>query len=798
MSQLTGVCSPPRRRNPPRLNHNHSCSHSPQVLTPSALALPPAKRVTRSTAALLHPSRAVQGSSENNFSGPDLDEDSDNSTADLADDETFRRPRQSRRSTTTQKTIASTRERRHRNPHFSSSRAHTPTRASTGPGRRSVPSTTFATVISRKKRPFPSPKKASVCPQLAWPSSAVIPPWQDLEWTILVQIFEYASYPLDQKSNIRWLLSAGLSCKAFVEPALKALYKSAMPQLISANMSNKYASLLRKLAAEPDAALQRQDHRRTMIESLVVEVSSLPHSQNPNFDIAELVSVLPSLSHIELFHEFDLPPYRKLDSKAKKWTYTDELIDALRTAGDTKGALRLKSWTWSERLMTPSLVGQMQQIHGFATFSQLRKLALVNFQVPSLQALKEKDINDPAVLARDNDYISLVAVSLNSVENLQHLVLESSTVVDGQFLSLLPKTIKRLEIKNCWEVTADMLADYLATHGTKMQHLTLHNNQSLSLSFLPLLGESCPELRELHMDLLTYSHHEFYNDSSPIYDQLLTINDIPVWPKKLEAIELEQLAKWDAETADMFFQSFVDQALDLPHLRHLAVKAMLDVPWRQRSEFRDKWVRKLKRVFLRKAQKPRAYHSLIQWPLSGDGHPADRQGQLVKKDQDDETMPPRRSTRRSIAPIAFVPVSRSAAGKGPRNTRKRKHSLTVTTRDLRRPNKRANLSYRDPDTDEDLGLDDSGSENKPKQQQEDGEGASPALSSPAASPSSLMGTELFLQGLCDVVNIRFDNQKPREFQWGAEDFLDEDVSESHDAEWTSDRELEEDSDAMAW
>lgn len=557
------------------------------------------------------------------------------------------------------------------------------------------------------------------------------------------------------------------------------------------NMGNKYAALIRQLAAEPEAALARLDHRRTMVESLVVEVSSLPHSQNRNFDIAELILSLPRLSNVELFHDFDLPPYRKLDWKTKKWTYSPELIDALRVAGDAEGAPRLKSWTWSERLMTPSLVEDMQQIHGWAIFSQLRKVAFVNFQVPSLKDLKDKDLNDHAVFEKDKDYISLVAASLSSVTNLKHLVLESSTVVDGQFLSVLPKTIEHLEIVNCWEVTAEMLSEYLVTHGHTLRQLTLHNNQSLSLSFLPLLGGHCPELRKLSMDLLTYSHLEFYNNSGPIYDELLTISDVPAWPKKLEAIELEQLAKWDAETAEMFFQSFVDQAPDLPHLRHLAVKAMLDVPWRQRSEFRDKWVRKLKKVFLHKTNRPRPYHSLIQWPLSEGGQPVQKEVHRIKVEEEAEISMPRRSSRTRCAPHSFTPAPPLVANKDTENLRKRKRSSIAATRDLRH-SKRANLSYRDPDTDEDLVLEESSSDDEPQHTK------TSSLSSPPASPSSSAEEETFIHGLCDVVNVRFDNQKPREFQWGAEDFLDEQSSESNDAEWTSDRDLEDDSEAMAW
>lgn len=787
MTRYAGVVTPPRR------NPRRSAAANTRHDAPSLRSTAPNGRVTRSSArgSDRGPTRLPTHATGGNDSGSDVHGDdmgagsgsgsgSDSDSEDelsLTADASFTQRRQPRRL----QTIASTRERRQ------------------GVGQASSRSSRAFTVVERPGRKDPvTPKKnqktashrkqSPVRPQPDWPTSNVIPPWQQLEWTVLVQIFEYASYPLDSRSNIRWLLSAGLTCKTFLHPALKALYKCPMPQIISTTMGTKFANLMRALASDADAALARQDYRRTMVESLVVEVSSLPiHSQTRNFDVAELIMFLPSLSYVELFHEFDLPPYRKLDLKSKKWTYSPELLSAMKAAGDGQTGLRLKSWKWSERMMTPDLLEHLQTIHAWKTFSQLREVSFVNFQVPSLK--EQKDWNLPEVIEEDKAYINLVASSLSSITNLKHLVVESSTLVDGQFLSLLPKSIEYLEIINCWEVTADTLSEYLVTHGRQLRGLTLHHNQSLNLTFLPLLGKHCPELRELSIDLLTYSHHEYYKDSDPMYETLLTVSDVPAWPKTIEVIEIEQMAKWDVATAEVFFNSFVDQAADLPKLRRIYIKAMLDVPWRQRSEFRDKWVRKLKRVFLRKAARPRSYHSLIQWPLSGGGQ-AVQQVEPSKADAGDEASPPRRSTRIASHIATSVPIL--AANEAPQNTRKRKRMLTSTTRDLRQ-RKRADLSYRDPDTDEDLDLD--GSEES--EEEADQEGTSP-LSSPPASPSPPSEDEVFVHGLCDVVNIRFDNQKPREFQWGVEDFLDDDTHDLDDAEWTADREVDDDDDNYAW
>ncbi|KUI59929.1 hypothetical protein VP1G_07137 [Cytospora mali] len=623
-----------------------------------------------------------------------------------------------------------------------------------------------------------------------WPTSKVIPPWQKLEWTLLVQIFEYASYPLDSKANVRWLLSAGLTCKSFLGPALKALYRCPPPlPIVSTNMANKFAALIHHLTATSAAALAREDHRRTMVESLVISVASLSPSQVRVFDIAELILSLPRLSHLELYHEFDLPPYRQLDFKAKKWTYSQGLLDALKVAGEAESAVRLKSWKWSERMIERDVLPAegLKNIHEWLTFSQLRKVSFVNFQVPSLR--ESKDPDDPEVFEADKNYISYISESLKPLANLKHLSMESSTVVDGQFLSLLPKTIEQLEIVNCWELNAEMLSEYLITHGRNIRRLILHHNQSLNLEFLPSLGTSCPQLRELSMDLNYFKHHEYYRDSDPNYDRLLTASDIPSWPKTIEIMDLEQLANWDAATAEMFFQSIVDQAPEMPNLRCLAVKAMLDVPWRQRCEFRDKWVGKLRRVFLRKQTKPRSYHSLIQWSslrqeITGQDEPQPKAKDAESTEVSTTVVPARRSTR-----IAYnVAPPPPAKGKQVDSKRKRRRSATLT-RDLRRP-KRANISYRDPDTDEDLELE--GSEESEEEKSQD--------PSPPSTPpeSSYSPDEPFIHGLCDIVNIRFDNQKPVEIQYSAEDFLDEENHESEDDDWTSDREIDDDSDVYAW
>lgn len=50
--------------------------------------------------------------------------------------------------------------------------------------------------------------------------------------------------------------------------------------------------------------------------------------------------------------------------------------------------------------------------------------------------------------------------------------------------------------------------------------------------------------------------------------------------------------------------------------------------------------------------------------------------------------------------------------------------------------------------------------------------------------------EKFVQGLCDVVDIRIDNQRPREEQLNESHFMDSEAS--GDEEWTEGAEVEDD------
>ncbi|KJR87363.1 uncharacterized protein SPSK_01462 [Sporothrix schenckii 1099-18] len=629
------------------------------------------------------------------------------------------------------------------------------------------------------------------------------PPWSTLPYLVLSSIFSYGAAPLDNITSVRWLLAASRTCRGFTEPALRALYES--PPMLTMNMAH---NLVDHLAKDPSTTLF--DYRQK-VKALKIDVGSLASRvyKGRHLDIPRLVSYCPRLVDLDLYHYKDMPPYRE-QTENLRWTYPDGLFEALgavqpamtNTTVDSSGhgdpqeegssasmaplaqaavptAIRLKSWRWNQRLMGRDLdLDRVRTLHLSPTFAGLCKISLVNYQRPSLNA---RNAEDPEVIEADRQQAVDFAGLLNALPNLTHLAVESSTAANDLILPLLPKTLQHLELVNCWDVTADQFAEYLVTHGQELRQLTLHYNQSLSLSFLSVLGTACPQLQALRMNLTYYSHHAFYNDSNPMYDTLLTADEVPAWPASIEVIELEHLRKWEPAAAEVFFQSLVDSAPHVPQLRVLAIKAMLDIPWRQRCEMRDRWEATLDRVFKRRTTAPEPASSLAYY-TKPQKHVSPRS---KAKARHSDAEPSRRSHR--IATHVSNPSSRASS----------------TTRGLRHMAPTGRMSYREPDTDEDIPSSDEDDEDKDESVgkhtwDEKGKGVEQAsrensdhetdkmdISGGEGSSSGLKRTRPFVHGMCDVVDIRIDNQKPGEIQYRMVDFLDSDDSNSDD-EWTGD------------
>lgn len=571
------------------------------------------------------------------------------------------------------------------------------------------------------------------------PRDDFIPDWQgSLPHLVWVQILTYASLaPGPFHVDTTCLLRIGRLCKATLDPAISVLYRS--PPVSS---DQKLMGLITLLRRPPSRLMFNY---RARIRSLHLDLSVLSLAPNTYGSAQNLIQNLPQLSDVAIVHPLDRPPYRELDATIR-WQYPEDLFRGLEVAEDASEALldkttpaRLTSWVWNERFLKRGAfvedLTSIGQIHLGPGFNTLRSIRFVNFQIPSVRAggpVRKSEAAIATLEAKDDEHTRQLADALAALPYLTHLAFESSTSAGPELLPLLPRNLKHFELINCWEITSDAFSSFLATHGYSMESLVLHSNQALSLAFFTTLGHSCPRLTELRMNLLYYRHHESLNDSDPFYDHLLLEHQVPDWPTKLQILDMDHLRGWSAEAANMFFQSLLDNAASLRDLRHMSIRAMINIPWRERSGIRQGWQDKLTKVFLRPFIPPTRFTSLRQRGERGAA----------------------KARASSSTGTAFAAPSR-------RSNRLMAESSNQTPSSLRSSGRAAGTQMSEADR--------------------------PGQSGP--SDEVLNDQQQAADGLCDVVEIIIDNQKPREQQFGMDDFLDEmDTSASDDdADWKGGR-----------
>jgi len=620
--------------------------------------------------------------------------------------------------------------------------------------------------------------------------SGIVPLWQTLPYHILLQIFKYAAYPLydvrsfQSSSSPSWLLRMARLCRNFTEPALTALYCS--PPLVPMVQAHRLVDVLR---ADPTTMAFGY---RQKIESLHIDVGQVVAyslAGSGHLDLRDLVKDLPRLVDLELYHQLDMSPYRDLDAHIK-WTYPESLFDALEyvdpsadpNRGDKTSICKLKSWRWSSRLAGKRWsIENIQQIHLRPSFLDLRKIAFVNYQVPVL-GKGEEDPNHEKILAE----------SLRPLKNLEHLIFESSTLLNHKLLPLLPRNLRHLELINCWEVVADDFAEFLVTHGSQLRRLTLNHNQSLSLAFLPVLGSACPHLQVLKMNLTYYNLHATYRDSQPFYNELLLADQVPHWPTTLQILDLTQMRKWETDAAEMFFQSLLDSAATLPDLRKLNLQCILNIGWRDRAAFREKWYESLARAFKRVSDAPREITTMRS---RNELAPQPEPEAEIKE----AATPPRK--RLVIEIDAHRPSSSSSASVHSPARRSQRTAAQA----------KAGLYAESPetsDTEPDYQLP---SDSFPRPPRSNGLARELAIlkqtagmDSPPDAPSSPIAIDSdsdsdepiimsvkrkdkgkgkakeVVQGMCEIVEVRIDNLRPMENQATEADFLDEEPSGDED------------------
>src|SRR5947207_16011754 len=110
----------------------------------------------------------------------------------------------------------------------------------------------------------------------------------------------------------------------------------------------------------------------------------------------------------------------------------------------------------------------------------------------------------------------------------------------------------------------------------------------------------------------------------------------------------------------MFFTSLVTSAGTLPHLRRLILKGILKTGWRDRANFRDRWIRRLERVFLRRSTPPNPHMCSFSSFAAHQAYLADltRNTQLASSDSSlsssqEGDSPPHLQSRRRTAVISI-------------------------------------------------------------------------------------------------------------------------------------------------
>ncbi|RAL02423.1 uncharacterized protein BO80DRAFT_352385 [Aspergillus ibericus CBS 121593] len=543
--------------------------------------------------------------------------------------------------------------------------------------------------------------------------SGVIPPWQTLPYHILLDIFVRASNPLiDEKtanrhSSVQWLVNVALLCRAFHEPALAALYHC--PPLIPASKSHGLLQLL----AKPQDTLST--NYASKVKELHVDVENLLfYKSGPTlgyFELPRLIERTPQVKTLRLYHKDDyimgVPPWLKPRSK---WVYPDSLFTSL-----VSSSIQLRCWQWNSRFIeTRKLLPLMLEKHLQPAFHGLHELQL--FQITS----EDAEVNEVAQCSDENEVV--LATALRELPELRRLEFVECSIVNEYLLPNLPTGLTSLTLNNCDEVTAVNLSSFLASHGHNLKALDLSHNRHLSLSFIASLAKSCQMLERFRMDISMHDGSS-YHDVEPHFQDLLDPSaGVPTWPPTLREIELIQLRKWDDTMAEIFFGSLIDAAPELRNLRRLVISAILKIGWRDRATFREKWIGKLEKTFLRRSNPPN---------------------------------PNLRSIPRALPqPDPFHRAQNILSDENHTHSDTQQSGLSTPSK-----RKSARLAQRK------------------FSEIEDDEAMKAAKRGSQEANDSLLGA---IQGMCDVVMVRIDNQRPTETQFNEEDFLDEELSGDED------------------
>lgn len=303
------------------------------------------------------------------------------------------------------------------------------------------------------------------------PASRTIPPWQNLEYQILLQIFKYAAYPLyvgasHARPTIQWLLDVSLLSKSFRAAALAALLHS--PPVYPAERAHGLLHLLRR---DQD---QLSTNYRSKIREINVEARNLLMKKS-GVVLQELVGRLtPLLSVLNIYHNFDLirptTESRRLTSK-KNWAYPLDLFETLDDAD-----IRLRGFSWNGRFPdTKHVLERMPSLHQRPCLNSLQSLSLLNLTLPEKTSDAEGE--------------DLLITALSSLPELEQLAFENCAMLNETLLGRLPDKLRRLTVTTCANFTSHGLGAFLQLHGHELRGLYLRGNQAMDLGYVCCLHD---------------------------------------------------------------------------------------------------------------------------------------------------------------------------------------------------------------------------------------------------------------------------------------------------------------------
>ncbi|KAL9637043.1 MAG: hypothetical protein Q9164_002442 [Protoblastenia rupestris] len=585
-------------------------------------------------------------------------------------------------------------------------------------------------------------------------------PWQILPYHILEIIFDYAAYPLIAENfspnpSIPWLAYIARLCKGFAEPALSALYRS--PPLFPPARVRQFIAQLEQ-QDESSYVNYRAKIRRIDLEAVYV-LGRKSEGFDP-IDLSRLLALTPQLRGVGIHLLSDITRWQTslTYSRLGKTSYQSGLVEAMDV-----GNIRLQDWTWNSALESGDYcLPNYQLLHRSPPFISLRSLTFINYDLSKLKTENGTSESGEMFLGQ----------ALKVLPALRNITFKASPLLNKTLLFMLPNGLHSLEITDC-PIISFHIEGFLRTKGHEIRHLILDHNRYLNLSWLSVLASACPQLEALKMDLIYHNTYASFTDSDPKYDYLLSPDDLPTWPASLQILELYHLRKWSTTVAELFFTSLVDSASSLPDLRQLNIKASLDESgWRDRIAFRDRWIKRLNQVFLRKPPPPNPHLKSFA-------------AFKAYKARQRKSAGPQNSIKLQhiIVPLKEIQVedNKDSNSDSDKPLARRRHSRrTKSTRDYNesvsgeasvRPRKRRRRRQ--------IGSDESSEEDSALEDDTTG------LSTHPTSNDGDDDSEPFcIQGMCDVVDVMIDNLRPTEEQLHESDFLDNEVS--GDEDWNGD------------